>query len=489
MKKLAYFLLIFCAVYAQAQKDKKLTEKTIKKESIAAHLQFLSSDALKGRDTPSDGLEVAAEYIKTRLKAYGVKPFDAYPDYFQPVPMTTLKAPTSGEIVMDSAVFKLNDDFILMDGSNLEWDGTYVWLDYATEEELAAADVAGKVVVTNPGDGQDQSPRSWFRLTSEKRANAEKAGAAALIELYTSSQIPWQLLVRYLSGDKTTLDTEEAPGSIPLIWINNPDRVVNKALEGIDQLQISISGAASEKFTVRNVVGYIEGTDKTLKDDFIALSAHYDHVGVGQPDSTGDAIYNGARDNAVGTVTVLEAARNLGQYPVKRSALFVLFAGEEKGLLGSKWFVENSPLALEKIVFAFNSDNAGYNNTEYSTIIGLNRTTAREQIVTAVEAYGLKANDDPAPEQGLFDRSDNVNFAAKGIPAPSFGMGFDGFDEKIMATYHQPSDEFETMDMDYLNVFYRTYVLAARLIGNMKETPFWVEGDKYYEAGKSLYEK
>lgn len=489
MKKHIYFVLIFCVAIAHAQKDKKITNKTVSKSAIDAHLKFLSSDALRGRDTPSQGLEVAAEYLKTRLEKYGVKAFEEYPDYFQPVPMQKIMKASQGEITIDTAVFDIDEDFILLRGLNVDWNGSFIFLDNATKEELEEADVEGKVVITNPGDGQDDSPRTWFRMISEKRENAAKAGAVGLIELYNSPQIPWQLLVRYLSGDKTILDKGEEDEGIPFIWLNNPGRQVNKALEGNDQLSMSISGAAVEKFVVHNVVGYVEGTDSDLKEEFIALSAHYDHVGVGQPDSTGDAIYNGARDNAVGTVTVLEAAKNLAKYPTKRSSIFVLFAGEEKGLLGSEWFVEHSPLALEKIIFAFNSDNGGYNNTDYATIIGLNRTTAKDEIVTAVEAFGLKANDDPAPEQGLFDRSDNVNFAKKGIPAPSFGMGFDAFDEEIMKTYHQPSDEFETMDMEYLNTFYRTYVLAARMIGNMKETPFWVEGDKYYDAGKGLYDK
>ena len=238
----------------------------------------------------------------------------------------------------------------------------------------------------------------------------------------------------------------------------------------------------------QKVGGYVEGTDPVLKKDYVTFSSHYDHVGVGRADSTGDDIYNGTRDNAVGTVTVLEAAKNLAMYPTKRSSLFVMFCGEEKGLLGSQWFVDQSPLPLSDIVFCFNSDNGGYNNTSMATVIGLDRTTAQGLLVTAIESYGLTAGDDANyKEQGLFDRSYNVSFAKKGIPAPSFGMGVDAFDEQVLRTYHQPSDEFDTIDMDYLYTFYRAYVFAGRSIGNMKETPFWVEGDKYYEVGKELY--
>src|SRR5690606_14492228 len=120
---------------------------------------------------------------------------------------------------------------------------------------------------------------------------------------------------------------------------------------------ITIEGAKVEKFDSQNVVGVVMGSDDQLKNEYIVYSAHYDHVGQGQADDSGDDIYNGSRDNAVGTVTVLSAAQNIAKNPTKRSALFVLFTGEEKGLLGSKSFVDNSPVALEKIVYCFNSDN------------------------------------------------------------------------------------------------------------------------------------
>ena len=143
---------------------------------------------------------------------------------------------------------------------------------------------------------------------------------------------------------------------------------------------------------------------------------------------------------------------------------------------------------MNEIVYCFNSDGGGYNNTSLATIIGLHRTTAEDLLVKAIEAYGLKAGDDENyKDQGLFDRSDNVSFAKKGIPAPTFTPGMDAFDASIFKYYHQPSDEFESLDMDYMYTFYKAYVLSARFIGNMKETPFWKEGDKYYDVGTELY--
>ena len=172
---------------------------------------------------------------------------------------------------------------------------------------------------------------------------------------------------------------------------------------------------------------------------------------------------------------------------MKRSALFVLFTAEEKELVGSRYLANNPIIPNEQIVFCWNSDNGGYNDTTISTIIGLERTTAAQYIKDANVAFGLTAIDDPAGEQGLFDRSDNVSFARKGIPAPTYSLGFRAFDAEIMKYYHQPGDNPNTVDYDYLEKFFKSYVYASRLIGNAAETPFWLPGDKYYETGLELY--
>ena len=122
-------------------------------------------------------------------------------------------------------------------------------------------------------------------------------------------------------------------------------------------------------------------------------------------------------------------------------------------------------------------------------MIGLDRTGARAEIEAASKAFGLDVVADPAPEQGLFDRSDNVSFAAKGIPAPTMTPGFRTFDAELMKNYHQVSDNPETIDFDYLLKFSQAYVNAARLIADRAQAPQWIKGDKYEEAGKKLYQE
>ncbi|MEO9872399.1 M28 family metallopeptidase [Ekhidna sp.] len=486
MKKILSLTFILSTLLSFSQTDKDLAEQSVDQNIIKSHIGFLASDELEGRDTPSRGLKVAAKYLESRFIEYGVQMAPGMESYFQPVAMKKVSPANTGTLILGNSEYKFQDDFFMLEGDNSNISGDFVFVNYGSDEDLEKTEIEGKIVVAICGDGESDSPQEWFGQSAEKRAKVSELGGLALVELYNSPQIPWNFLVRYFSGDQVVLDEGgEDEKTMTHLWMNRSGEDFNAS--GEKNASISISGSNIEKFNSQNIVGFVEGSDNKLKDEIIVYSAHYDHVGIGQADANGDSIYNGSRDNAVGTVTVLSAAQNFAKTPTKRSAMFVLFTGEEKGLLGSKAFVDNSPVDLSKIVYCFNSDNGGYNDTSKATIIGLTRTTAEEMIIEACEAFGLDAIEDPAPEQGLFDRSDNVRFAAKGIPAPTFSMGFTAFDDEITKYYHQAGDNPNTLDYVYLEKFFRSYVYACRMIGNAKKSPFWIKGDKYYEAGKELY--
>ncbi len=482
--------MVFNAI---AQNDKKLTDATLSKNKIKAHLHFLASDELRGRDTPSPEQMIAAKYLATQLRSYGVKPLPQYPNYLQPVKMKRKGKLQEVNLNYASKQFKFIKNTLLMDGGSIDLDQEAVFVNHGTKEDFDKINVKGKIVIALCGDGKASSARKWFRLGNEKRALAQKKGAVALVELYRNQQLPWRVLTRYFAdGESTSVSLSESQGEpFTHIWLNDPKFQEANFWKKTKnhQTQIRIKGTGIQQFNTYNVVGYVEGSDAKLKNEYVVYSAHYDHIGTGKANAKGDSIYNGARDNAVGTVTVLGAAENIAKYPTKRSALFVMFTGEEKGLLGSNWYVNHSPIALNKIVYCFNSDNGGYNDTKVATIIGLGRTTADVYIKKACQAYDLEAIDDPAKEQGLFDRSDNVNFAQKGIPAPTYSLGFRAFDSEIMRYYHQVTDQADNLDYDYLYKFFGSYIYSCRLIGNAATRPFWKKGDKYYKAGKKLYKK
>lgn len=164
------------------------------------------------------------------------------------------------------------------------------------------------------------------------------------------------------------------------------------------------------------------------------------------------------------------------------------YTGEEIGLLGSQYYVEHPLIPLKQCVFNLNCDGAGYDDTGLLTTIGLSRTDAKMELEQSAKAFGLKIIDDPAPEQNLFDRSDNVNFAAKGIPSPNFAPGMKAFGGEIMKYYHQTSDNPESVDFAYLHKYCQSYAYAARLIANRKDAPKWIAGDKYEKAWQTLFE-
>ena len=488
MKK---FLLCLAASFtvasALAQSDAELVMETVDRATIEGHIYFLADDLLKGRETGTPENKIAASYLANQLRGYGVMPDPATGTYYQAVPMEKRFPPASMELMVNGQ--KMENAVAMRQGS-LTYSGDMMYMGYGLEADYNGKDVKGKVVIVQAGSAEANTAQQAFGLMADKIAIATENGAVGVVELLDAGNQMWGFIDHQFNEPSVGLagGEQEADG-IPFLWVQD---VGNKmALELSAKASHSgtfnMTKKEGEAFDSYNVVGWVEGSDPELKDEFIIYSGHYDHVGIGTPDATGDDIYNGARDNAVGVTTVLSMAENLAKYPTKRSALFILFTAEEKGLLGSKHYVENPILPLKQMVYCFNSDNAGYNDTSLATIIGLPRTTAADHIKNACKEFGLTAVDDPAPEQGLFDRSDNVHFARKGIPAPTFSLGFTAFNGDVTKYYHRPGDEADNIDFDYMEKFFKAYVMAGRLIGNDPTTPVWTAGDKYEEASKELY--
>ena len=237
-------------------------------------------------------------------------------------------------------------------------------------------------------------------------------------------------------------------------------------------------------------LGYIQGTDLKLRDQYILLTSHYDHLGVAKEpkmeEGKMDSIYNGARDNATGTAAVIDAARYFAKYPPKRSVLFITYSAEEEGLIGSSWYALHPLVPLNKIVYNLNIDNASYNDTTLITLVGWHRTSVDSLINKAVQAYGLHLGDDPTGG-GLFFESDNYPLAAKGVPAPTYSLGMKTFDDEIKKRYHQLSDEVGNMDMNYVMKFIESYILAAKYIADDPHRPHWTKGDQLEKAAQNLY--
>ncbi len=490
---LVFAIFVFSSISGQS--NKKIVDKSITKESVTQHVKQLASDDWLGRDTPSPGLDSAAAYVARNFSKWGVEPLPSLNGYYQVVRMKASEPSLSGHFAIRDSVFNLENQMLQLTDGAVSLNAPVVFVDYGTREDFDAADVNGKIVIARSGSKGASTVRNIFVAGREKATLAAEKGALALVELYNSPQTKWKILQFYIRNRQVSLDfksgdEDDDDPNIQRFWLEDMDNSRLAYLKDyMGSAALVVNGGGETKFNSQNVVGFVQGTDAVLRNEIVIFSAHYDHVGTGKPNDQGDTIYNGTRDNAIGTMTVLEAARTIAANPLKRSSLFILFTGEEKGLLGSEWYVNHPEMPLNEVVFCFNSDNAGYNDVTKATVVGLNRTTAGPIITKAAAVYNLTTLDDPVPDQNLFDRSDQVNFARKGVPAIMYSMGLTSFDEEINKYYHQSADNPDSVDYDYLFKFTKAYVLAAREIGDAPARPVWIEGDKYFEAGENLYNK
>ncbi|NVJ85517.1 MAG: M20/M25/M40 family metallo-hydrolase [Algoriphagus sp.] len=488
MRNISLLLGLLLVLSTPSWAQKKQVEKRFKEKEAIGHFTYLASDELMGRDPARPEISMAYNYIADQLKEYGAMPVPGADGYFQNIPFRLSTPPKEGTLSLGDTEYSQGKEMLVLDGQALSGEFEVVDLGFGSAEDFAGKYLKEKVVLTNVGAPDRMSPAQLFAAGREKTARAQEAGAIALVERFNIPSVPWQLIANFLNRPTMGIDQGES-SKVPYVWIKDLENSIpQKISEGsIKNAQLNIQGKENRAIEGKNVLGWIEGTDENLKDEFLLLSAHYDHVGVGTPDATGDSIYNGARDNAVGTVAVLNAAKYFAKNPPKRSIIFALWTAEEKGLLGSAYFAENPLIPLDKIIFNLNIDNGGYNDTEVVTVIGLGRTSSDPLISQAVSEFGLEAIADPAPEQGLYDRSDNVNFARKGVPAPTFSLGFRAFDDEINKYYHKPGDQVDNFDLDYAVKYWKSYILAAQLIANDPNKPVWNAGDKYEDASKELY--
>lgn len=484
MKKIVLLLFagLVCSPSLFAQKQD--VEKHFNSKDAIAQFTYLASDALMGRDPIRPEMKMAYTFIAKELEKAGAKPLPGGNGYYQDIPFSLSSPPTKGSVQMGKFSFSQGQNLLALDGNSLSGTFEVVEVGFGSEEEFVGKELKGKIAISNVGAPNKFSPNQLFAEGRAKAKRAKDAGAVALIERFNVPSVPWQLVSGFLNRPQMGIAQEET-ANLPYLWVED----LKNELTGtnLGNATLAVEGKVNRKIDGKNVLAMIEGTDSHLKNEFILLSAHYDHVGVGTPDASGDSIYNGARDNAVGTVAVLNAAQYFANNPPKRSILFALWTAEEKGLLGSAYFANNPLIPLNQIVYNLNIDNAGYNDTSIITVIGLGRTSADFMINEAVAEFGLIAKADPSPEQGLYDRSDNVNFARKGIPAPSFTLGFTAFDDEINKYYHKAADEVDSFDLNYAQLYWKSYILSAQKIANWSQKPQWTAGDKYEEVGKKLY--
>lgn len=483
------FLLLVAASHGQtlAQKKNPFTEieRIITDGETQPPLRFLAADEMRGRDTGSPELNIAANYIASLFQRWGVSKVPGTNSYFQQVPLEKRKGPQAATLRVGTASVVLNTDIIVLNSDQVNWSGELVMI--SSDDEINASLKDKLVVYVMSGDETLSFSRA--RTASGLRyAKLNSFGAAGLVEIVQKVPNPWETLVSRFAESVLSIRKDEKV--MPRLWMRSSDNEVIRSLQSRKSASgsLQISREPAKPLNTKNVVGFIPGTDSRLKDEYIMICAHYDHIGVGKP-VDGDSIYNGARDNAVGTVAMLSAAQYFSKFPAKRSVLVMACTAEERGLLGSEWYVDHPLVPLNKTVFNVTADGAGYNDKTRAIVLGMDRIDKNNAIAQACTAAGLRASDNLKPEMDFYGGSDNFPFAKKGVTAIDFSPGFTGFGPDITKYYHQPADSPDDLDYEYLLKYFRAFVFTNHLIANMDIVPFWKAGDRFEAAGRDLYKK
>jgi hypothetical protein len=480
---LALALVAAPAVAQKPSAGAKKAAEIITGDGLKDYLTFIASDALQGRDTPSPGLDAAAQFIGFFLKRWGFTPMGGDGTFFQKVPLTRTNYDTQRSgIQVDGKLLASGKEFVISGGSGFgEARGDAMLLRVSTALP-ADTDLTGKLLVVI---GQ--------RREFDAMAYARKNGAVGLVRISQGAQAQWEQFAPFSRRGGFRQGTGENPTGLPSIELS-PD-AGTALLEGqpaeLDvpqpmtrKLAFTVEGRV-ENINTQNVVALWPGTDAKIGSEVVALGAHYDHVGA-NPNIPGDGIYNGADDDGSGTVALVGICEALakGRVKTKRGLLFVWHCGEEKGLWGSEFFTNKPTVPLDKITAQLNIDmigrsklpgddqprNANLSGPEQIYVIGSRKlSTDLGTIVDGVNAGLFKLNydfryDDPKDPNRFYFRSDHYNYAKKGIP---IAFWFDG----VHVDYHRPGDEVEKIDFLKMEKITRTVFLTATTLADLPNRP------------------
>jgi len=515
-------------------------------EEIDAHLRFLSSDLLEGRAPATRGGRIAEEYITAQLRTFGVKPGVGDTSYFQRVPIDVVKAdPKTVKVTASgkaSANLRFPEDVVVWAGSATDASnakGELVFVGYGATapeykwDDFKGTDVRGKIllVLVNDPPASASEPNlfggkamTYYGRWTYKYEEAERRGAAGMLIVHTTeaASYPWQVVVGSNSVEHRLLPrAASSPAPIGVRgWITDSAATALLSQAGLSMATLR-KQAESRSFrpvstgividmsmqntmqhmAANNVVGVVRGIDPKVRDEYVAYSAHWDHLGIG-PVVNGDSIYNGAVDNASGVATVLAIAHAAAEgVKPRRSQLFVFVTAEESGLLGSAYFGEHPTVPAAKIVAALNMDVVSLGGKVRDlNVLGDNKSSLGPTLASMLKSQGITISPDAHPEAGHFYRSDHFSFAKAGIPAVSIGGGVNyvgrpaGWgkqqeEDYTAHRYHQPSDEYRSdFDLSGAAQLGEIVYRLGTVLGNADTVPTW-NADAEFKAMRDASRK
>lgn len=496
-------------VWQRVPESLRVALDRITPQSLCGDLSFIASDLLEGRDTPSRGQEVAAHYIAAQFRGAGLEPIgdDGYFQTANWVVRTRGGEAFSGSITAAGRPIALayerstifTDDELSLD------DAPLVRIASGAPEavdQLNAEALKGAVVLTDLPNFRTVDPRQRgdvFRAMQALLPKLASAGVVAVISIDRTSENGGG----FGSGELIDPQSPQQRGrgffeQPPLLWSHDP--AVAALFDGLENgpadaaIDLTLGPPRDEPVRLRNVVGMLRGSDHALRDEYVIVTAHYDHLGADSP-VDGDRIFNGANDDGSGTVSVIALARALASLPEAdrpaRSILFMTVFGEEKGMLGSQYYAAHPIVPLEKTIANLNLEQVGRTDStegpqvSRASLTGFAFSTVADTLVEAGRALGIEVFNHPANSESFFRRSDNIVFAGRGIPAHTLCVSYEYPD------YHARGDHWEKVDYENLSRIDRMTALGLYLLADAAEPPTWREDHPrtggYVEAWRKLH--
>lgn len=506
-----------------------------------AHIAFLADDKLQGRDVGTDGYRDAAQYVAAKMEAFGLKPAGTS-GYFQTVKFETRQlvedessltlVRDDGEIVLDRMDATLNSraDLAPTLQAGMVFVGYGLRVPDAKYDDLAGLDLRGKIAVYVNTTGALDAPgpvKSHVGGAAERWKVLQAAGAIGTATIMNPR--PSAVAVAPVPGDaaagrgggvggrgaqKSFLladpELQESTGQKVALTITRRggekffegtgttmDEILKLATDNKPLPRFVLPGTLRSKAAVKretleapNVAGVLPGSDPKLKNEYVIMSAHLDHVGVGRA-INGDNIYNGAMDDASGIASILEIARIMkesGAKP-KRSIIFLAVTAEEKGELGSRYFAMRPTVDRKQIVADINLDMfMPLFDLKWIEVQGLAESTLGDTVRTAAKEYGVQVQADKEPDQNRFVRSDQYSFIRNGVPALAFKFGYEFgtpedkiFHDWVRERYHKPSDDLnQPVDKAAAAKFDRIIVSLLQKIADDAQRPHWKD-DSFFK--------
>lgn len=534
---LVLFVFIYAGIqcFAQSSDDSLI----INKENIIKHTYFLGSDRLEGRGTGTEGENKAAEYISHLFHEYDLLPVGDRNSYFQNVPMHGSKPSKSSRLVLynngfqiklelekDYLLYKTGAETFIPDPIPLVFVGYGIIAPEFDYNDYQNFNVQGKVVVFLSGEPYSEDPYFFngskstiYSSPDTKQKIALSRGAVGIIKIPNNikqSEESWEKWTREFSFEHSTLVNKVSSHMSILINPKVADNIFVGSTHSFEEVldkhqsgtvssyelnaRVSFEGKFDDRdFIARNVLGLIEGSDSNFNDSYLLLSAHYDHLGVG-PAVRGDAIYNGVLDNALGVSTLLEIARVLATMDTKpRRSIMVLFlTGEEKGLLGSKYYTEHPVVPLYKTVANINIDGIAAFD-EFIDVVGVGSeySSLEDDMIEVLDSLNLSLSGVPQQyfvESQIINGSDQFSFMKAGIPSVSITEGLrykntsyiDGLDRMLQwnnNVYHSPFDDLDQpLNFEAAQQHAQIIIEFARFLADKSDPPVWKPGVTFLNA-------